>query len=54
MNDKNYGVIQEQGFVVGNGLGFQPVKENELNPQTAPQHQTPNKTQEPQKTKESK
>lgn len=27
MND--YGVIQEQGFVQGNGLGFKPLTEDE-------------------------
>lgn len=27
-----YGVINEQGFVAGNGLGFNPFDENELNP----------------------
>lgn len=53
MSNKNYGVIQEQGFVVGNGLGFQPVKENELNQQPQPT-QTPNKPKEPQKTKQTK
>ena len=26
-----YGVINEQGFVAGNGLGFNPFDENELN-----------------------
>ncbi len=51
-NNNNYGVIQEQGFVVGNGLGFQPVKENELNPNKTPTDQ--NKTKDSQKTKESK
>lgn len=27
-----YGVINEQGFVAGNGLGFNPFDETELNP----------------------
>ena len=52
MSNKNYGVIQEQGFIVGNGLGFQPVKENELNPNKTTADQ--NKTKDSQKTKESK
>lgn len=25
----DYGVLQEQGFVAGNGLGFNPVSEQE-------------------------
>ena len=29
MNDKNIGVIQEQGFVAGNNLGFKPLTEAE-------------------------
>lgn len=33
-NNKNIGVISEQGFVAGMGLGFNPLKENELNPDT--------------------
>lgn len=28
---KNYGVLNEQGFVAGSGLGFNPIKESELN-----------------------
>lgn len=51
MDNKNYGVITEQGFVAGNGLGFQPVKENELNPN---KKEEANKNKENQKTKESK
>lgn len=31
-NNTEYGVINEQGFVAGNGLGFNPFDENELNP----------------------
>lgn len=31
MSNKNIGVITEQGFVAGNGLGFNPINENELN-----------------------
>lgn len=27
--DNNYGVIQEQGFATGTGLGFQPLTESE-------------------------
>lgn len=27
---KNIGVITEQGFVAGNGLGFNPISENKL------------------------
>lgn len=30
-NNGNFGVINEQGFVAGNGLGFEPVHEKELN-----------------------
>ena len=30
MSKKNYGVIQEQGFVAGYGLGFSEVKEKDL------------------------
>lgn len=30
MGNNNYGVISEQGFVEGSGLGFEPVKETEL------------------------
>lgn len=30
-NNKNIGVITEQGFVAGNGLGFNPVNEKDLN-----------------------
>ena len=30
-NAPEYGVITEQGFVAGNGLGFNPFDENELN-----------------------
>lgn len=29
-NNNNIGVLTEQGFVAGNGLGFNPIKENEL------------------------
>ena len=34
MNNPNseYGVINEQGFVAGNGLGFNPFDETDLNP----------------------
>lgn len=33
MSDKkNVGVITEQGFVAGEGLGFKPVMEKEFNP----------------------
>lgn len=28
---KQIGVITEQGFVMGDNLGFKPVKENQLN-----------------------
>ena len=31
-NNKNIGVLTEQGYVAGSGLGFNPVKESELNP----------------------
>lgn len=30
MDNKNVGVITEQGFVAGENLGFSPIKENEL------------------------
>ena len=30
-NNNNIGVITEQGFVAGNGLGFNPVNEEDLN-----------------------
>lgn len=29
--NNNIGVITEQGFVAGEGLGFEPVKEEDLN-----------------------
>lgn len=29
MDNKNFGVIQEQGFVTGNNLGFKPLTESE-------------------------
>lgn len=29
MEDKNIGIITEQGFVAGQGLGFNPVNLNE-------------------------
>lgn len=29
MSNNNVGVIQEQGFIAGNGLGFNPVSEEE-------------------------
>ena len=29
MNDKNVGIIQEQGYVSGNNLGFKPLTEAE-------------------------
>lgn len=51
MDNKNYGIITEQGFIVGNGLGFQPVKESELKPQDPQESevaQQPPKTQKPQ------
>ena len=28
------GVINEQGYVAGNGLGFEPIKEEELDRET--------------------
>ena len=31
-NKPEYGVINEQGFVAGNGLGFNPFDEAELDP----------------------
>lgn len=31
MSNKNIGVISEQGFVAGNGLGFNPLNEEDLN-----------------------
>ena len=44
MNDnKNVGVITEQGFVAGQGLGFNPVKESELNPQKKDEEKKTNK-----------
>ena len=30
MSNKNIGIINEQGFVAGSGLGFQEVKKGEL------------------------
>lgn len=30
-NNKQIGVITEQGFIMGENLGFKPVKEKELN-----------------------
>lgn len=30
MNNNNVGVITEQGFVAGNGLGFNPLSEQDL------------------------
>ena len=52
MDNKNYGVIQEQGFVVGNGLGFQPVKESELNPNNKSESEKETtESKEPKKTK---
>lgn len=30
MSNENYGVISEQGFVTGNGLGFSPLNEEDL------------------------
>ena len=53
MDNKNYGVITEQGFVAGNGLGFQPVKESDLNPNKKDEDVFKNKDNT-QKTKESK
>lgn len=32
MKNSDIGVITEQGFVAGNNLGFNPIKENDLNP----------------------
>lgn len=32
--NKDVGVITEQGFVEGNGLGYIPIKEEELNKNT--------------------
>lgn len=31
-NTNDIGVITEQGFVAGSGLGFNPVNETDLNP----------------------
>lgn len=31
MIEKNYGVLTEQGYIMGQGLGFAPIKESELN-----------------------
>lgn len=31
MSKSNFGVITEQGFVAGNGLGYEPVSEEDLN-----------------------
>ena len=39
-DNKNIGVINEQGFVAGFGLGFSPIKENEL------QNNVPNEKEE--------
>lgn len=36
----DYGVINEQGFVAGNGLGFNPFDENELNGHKAEEKDT--------------
>lgn len=42
-DNKNVGVITEQGFVAGSGLGFSPIKENELNPQENTEDKDKNK-----------
>lgn len=31
MSNNNFGLLTEQGFLVGSGLGFQSIKEEELN-----------------------
>lgn len=31
MEKKEIGVITEQGYVAGNGLGYTPIKEEDLN-----------------------
>lgn len=33
MPDNNYGVLTEQGFVAGSGLGFNPIAESEIHPE---------------------
>lgn len=35
-NNKQIGVITEQGFVAGSGLGFNPVESSKLNPNKKP------------------
>ena len=30
MSNDNVGIINEQGFVAGNGLGFNPINEKDL------------------------
>lgn len=30
MTEKNFGVLTEQGYIMGQGLGFAPIKESEL------------------------
>lgn len=47
MKNSDIGVITEQGFVAGNNLGFNPIKENDLNPR-------PEKDNDPNKEKETK
>ena len=43
---KNIGVITEQGFVAGSGLGFQEVKKRDLEKDKKDQKKEPKKTKE--------
>lgn len=43
MNNPNVGVIQEQGFVAGTGLGFSPIDESELQNEQLEEKDKPNK-----------
>lgn len=42
---KNYGVINEQGFVAGNNLGFNPLSESDKNALDQKQKATDDKDQ---------
>ena len=47
---KNYGVINEQGFVAGNNLGFNPLSESDKNAL----NQKPNSDDKTKKSEEDK
>ena len=46
MENKNIGVITEQGYAVGQGLGFNPFNENELNKNTYEKNKDEKKEEE--------